>query len=53
MIATKEAVGIIADCRSPLQAAQKLTRIARARWLSRQATSDDITVLVAYLDGNK
>ena len=51
MITSREAIHMLGGCASPLQAAQKLTRIARARWVTRQNTSDDITVVVAFLRG--
>ena len=46
-----EAVDIAAGCAEPNLAVAALVEEARARWLRREKSVDDITVCVAYLQG--
>ena len=49
-VASQEAVNIAAKHKDPTEGARAITNLARARWMSNERMSDDITAVVVHLD---
>ena len=52
-VTSQEACDIVATCKDPYQAAQKLIEAAWRAWFTEDVRSDDITVVVVYLDAKQ
>jgi len=52
-ISSQEAVDLIKDCKDPKEACLKLIDAAWALWLTEDVRSDDISVVVAFLDSKQ
>jgi hypothetical protein len=52
-LTNQEVIDVCVDCATPLQACEKLCKLAYDQWLVYENRTDDITVIVCFLDCHK
>jgi serine/threonine protein phosphatase PrpC len=52
-LTNQEVIDVCVDCETPLQASEKLVKMAYDQWLVYENRTDDITVIVCFLSCNK